>query len=254
MLQLVYWLLKVILYIVTNCVLIINVADYVDYFKADYDNVSKVTITVSNPLLTDVLNKNAFITLTLSASKNDEVVLAAVVVTLPFTGEVEQPSFSYDVYRGSYIDAESNIIVLDNPISLANTTIDISSVIVTVTPSNTDNLSVTLSPKDSYWEFSIDKLSTDIIDTEIVLVFTIAAEVSEKGLPAEATVIISLPKKISATTIYFEDNVYLADYVRGDNDKIDVHDDIKLMRDTDSSAKISLSDDGKYQVLTLVNW
>lgn len=216
------------------------IADYADYFKAVYQT-GKVTISSIKPLSSDILQENSFITLTLTASKDDEVVLAAIVVTLPFSGEAEQPSFSYDVYNGPYLDSTSNIITLDNDISLADATIDISTVTVTVTSSNSADVTATLTPKDSYWEFAIDKLSDTIIDTEIVLVFTLSAKIPSKTLPAEATVIITLPKKISSTSIYFEDAVYLADYIQGDKDKIDVDDDIKLIRDADGSAKISLS-------------
>lgn len=91
--------------------------------------------------------------------------------------------------------------------------------------------------KDNFWQLSIEKLSNDIIDNEVALILHVTAEIPDKTSPAETTIVVTLPKKISSTAIYFEENVYYATYDSDNNLTIDK--DIKLDRDLDGLAVVS---------------
>lgn len=56
--------------------------DYKGYFGVSYSN-TKVTITLAKSLPDKVLDENASITLKIKAEKEDEEVLAALVIKLP---------------------------------------------------------------------------------------------------------------------------------------------------------------------------
>lgn len=92
--------------------------------------------------------------------------------------------------------------------------------------------------KDDHWELSLDALPDGTIDNEIALILSVTAKIPDKSSSAEATIVVTLPKKVSPTSIYFEDNVYYAKYDHDTADSISIDKDIKIERDADSSAKV----------------
>lgn len=82
-------------------------------------------------------------------------------------------------------------------------------------------------------------LPSDIVETEIILGLKVTAKIPDQTAAAETSIVIRLPKKISSTSIYFENSVYSASYTV-DNGKavITVDDDILILGQTDASVSV----------------
>lgn len=80
----------------------------------------------------------------------------------------------------------------------------------------------------------------------------VTAKIPGQATSAETSIVIRLPKKISNTSIYFENSVYSASYTI-DNDKttIEINDDINILGKADDSVSV-LVIKGYFDILLLI--
>lgn len=87
----------------------------------------------------------------------------------------------------------------------------------------------------------IKDLPSNILDEEVSILLTLKATLKETKTSGEVGVVITLPKKITPTSFYFDGTVYNAEYKNDDKPSIKVDLDITIKEDADYSAQVSLT-------------
>ncbi|KAJ8930491.1 hypothetical protein NQ314_016718 [Rhamnusium bicolor] len=220
---------------------------YSDNFEIVYDIVKhRWYIFIKNNLDYNVLNKNAEIVMTMTATEtgNQNEGYSALVLKLPAILNETAPEFSSAYYLADYPDAGMGNIEFYTPISFKNV----------VDPSK---LTITLDNYNEYFEIQLDAnkwyikinnpLDDSIVNKNTELVMSLIARETGKTLEGYSALVLQLPTINTETAPKFSEALYAADYVINVNSgyiSIEFNDDIVITNKEDL-AEISISVDIK---------